>query len=47
MPKGKDYVAFEPMSAPTNALISGEGLRLVEPNDEFRAVFRIRVESED
>ena len=44
-PKGKDYVAFEPMTAPTNALVSGDGLRLVEPNGQFRAVFRIRVEA--
>ncbi len=42
-PKGKDYIAFEPMTAPTNALVSGEGLRLVAPNDQFRTVFRIRV----
>jgi aldose 1-epimerase len=44
-PKGKDYIAFEPMTAPTNALVSGEGLRLVEPNGGFRAVFRIRVDA--
>jgi hypothetical protein len=30
----------EPMTAPTNALRSGRGLRLVEPG----ATFRIRVE---
>jgi aldose 1-epimerase len=44
-PKGENYVAFEPMTAPTNALVSGEGLRLVEPNGRFRAVFRIRVDA--
>lgn len=44
-PKGKDYVALEPMTAPTNALTSGRGLNLVEPGAEFRAAFRIRVDA--
>jgi len=44
-PKGKELVALEPMTAPTNALASGRGLRLVEPEASFRAVFRIRVEA--
>ena len=43
-PVDKDYVALEPMTAPTNALRSGRGLRLVEPGGAFRASFRIRVE---
>ena len=43
-PKSKDYIAFEPMTAPANALISGEGLRLVEPHGQFRAIFRIRID---
>jgi aldose 1-epimerase len=38
-----DYLAFEPMTAPTNALVSGKSLRLVEPGSTFRAAFRIRV----
>ena len=42
-PHGHDYLAFEPMTAPTNALISGEGLRLVAPGETFRARFRFRV----
>jgi len=45
-PKGKDYIALEPMTAPANALISGDGLRLVEPHGQFRAVFRIRIDLE-
>ncbi|MGB7972076.1 MAG: aldose 1-epimerase [Candidatus Deferrimicrobiaceae bacterium] len=44
-PKGKEYVALEPMTAPTNALMSGNGLQLVEPGDRFRAAFRIRVDA--
>ncbi len=43
-PKGKDFVALEPMTAPTNALVSGRGLQLVEPGAEFRTAFRIGVE---
>jgi len=42
-PHDHDYLAFEPMTAPTNALISGEGLRLVAPGETFRAKFRFRV----
>jgi aldose 1-epimerase len=44
-PKDKDFIAFEPMTAPTSALTSGQGLRLVEPGAEFRASFRISVRS--
>jgi len=43
-PKDKDYIALEPMTAPTNALTSGRGLRLVKSGEQFRAVFRIRVD---
>ena len=42
-PKGKDFIALEPMTAPTNALSSGRGLRIIEPRNEFRAAFRISV----
>ena len=42
-PAGQDHVALEPMMAPTNALTSGRGLRVVEPGRECRAVFRIGV----
>jgi aldose 1-epimerase len=44
-PKDKDYVALEPMTAAANALVSGWGLRLVEPGGRFRAEFRIRVDT--
>lgn len=43
-PKSKDYVALEPMTAPTNALTSGRGLQLVEASGKFRSAFRIRVD---
>jgi len=43
-PGGRDHVALEPMTAPTNALASGRGLRLVAPGDAFHATFRIGVD---
>jgi galactose mutarotase-like enzyme len=42
-PPGKDFVALEPMTAPTSALTTGRGLSLAEPGGRFRAAFRIRV----
>lgn len=42
-PGDLDVVCFEPMTAPTNALASGDGLRLVEPGGRFRAAFRLSV----
>jgi aldose 1-epimerase len=45
VPKGKDFVALEPMTAPTSALTNGRGLRLVEPGKEFRAALRIGVQA--
>ena len=44
-PKDRPFIALEPMTAPTNALVSGRGLRLVEPGAKFSASFRIRVTS--
>jgi aldose 1-epimerase len=43
-PKGKDFLALEPMTAPTNALISQDGLRILEPGRQFLASFRITVQ---
>lgn len=43
-PAGKDFVALEPMTAPTSALTSGRELTIVEPGGRCRALFRIRVE---
>ncbi len=42
-PPGQNYIAIEPMTAPANALISGNGLRVVMPGDSFRAAFSIEV----
>jgi aldose 1-epimerase len=44
-PKDKDYIALEPMTAPTNALTSGRGLHVVAPGERYRAEFRIRINS--
>jgi aldose 1-epimerase len=37
------YVCFEPMTAPINALVSGDGLASVPPGGSFRAEFSVRV----
>jgi len=37
------YICFEPMTAPVNALVSGEGLGNVAPGGSFRAEFSVRV----
>jgi aldose 1-epimerase len=42
-PADRAFLALEPMTAPTDALSSGRGLRQVEPGGRFRAAFRIRV----
>ncbi len=44
-PPDREFVALEPMTAPTSALTSGTGLALVEPGGRYRAVFRVRVEA--
>jgi aldose 1-epimerase len=43
-PRDKPFVALEPMTAPTNALVSGSGLSFAEAGAPFHASFRIRVE---
>jgi aldose 1-epimerase len=39
------YICFEPMTAPVNALVSGDGLRSVPPGGSFRAEFSVRVQA--
>jgi aldose 1-epimerase len=40
-PPGNDFICFEPMTAPTNALRSGDGLTVVAPGEEYRAAFTV------
>ena len=42
-PSTLDVICFEPMTAPVNALASGDGLRLVAPGELFTAAFSIAV----
>ena len=45
-PPGQDFVALEPMTAPTDALRSGWGLQTVAPGQTFDATFAIDVSKE-
>jgi aldose 1-epimerase len=42
-PADLDAVAFEPMTAPTNALVSGEDLRMLPAGESFTAGFAIAI----
>jgi aldose 1-epimerase len=42
-PLAEEVVCFEPMTAPTDALRSGDGLRLVAPGEQDETVFEIAV----
>ena len=42
-PRGAQFICFEPMTAPANALRSGEGLELLAPGEQRRQRFRIEV----
>jgi aldose 1-epimerase len=42
-PAGQPFVAIEPMTAPTDALRSGDGLRAATADEPFRAAFAIEV----
>jgi galactose mutarotase-like enzyme len=43
-PAGAQFICFEPMTAATNALRSGSGLRRVRPGEAFTAVFSLTVD---
>jgi aldose 1-epimerase len=43
-PAGAQFICFEPMTAPANALRSGWGLRLLAPGERFSAAFAVSVE---
>jgi galactose mutarotase-like enzyme len=43
-PAGQALLCFEPMTAPTNALISGRGLTFATPGGAFAAAFSIAVQ---
>jgi aldose 1-epimerase len=42
-PPERDFICFEPMTAPANALCRGEGLTVVEPGTEYSAEFTVAV----
>ncbi|HST34848.1 MAG TPA: aldose 1-epimerase [Solirubrobacteraceae bacterium] len=42
-PSGEDFICFEPMTAPTNALISRDALPVVAAGETFQAEFSIAV----
>jgi aldose 1-epimerase len=42
-PRGGKFICFEPMTAPANALRSGEGLRVLAPGERFLASFSVAV----
>ena len=43
-PAAASLICFEPMTAPTNALVSGSSLPLAQPGGEYRAGFAITVD---
>jgi galactose mutarotase-like enzyme len=42
-PPDRDFICFEPMTAPANALNSGDGLQLAQPGNEYQAAFAIGI----
>jgi aldose 1-epimerase len=45
-PEDDDVIAFEPMTAPTNALVSSQDLTMLEPGQDYEASFSISVTGE-
>ena len=42
-PADDEVICYEPMTAPTNALVSGDGLRWVAPGEDFEARFAVAI----
>jgi aldose 1-epimerase len=42
-PAGQQFICFEPMTAPTNALVSRDELPIVQPGEVYRAAFSVSV----
>jgi galactose mutarotase-like enzyme len=42
-PNGRQFICFEPMTAPANALRSGTGLRVLGAGERYRASFSVQV----
>lgn len=42
-PPEKDLISFEPMTAPTNALVDGRGLTVVAPGEAYEAAYAVAV----
>jgi aldose 1-epimerase len=42
-PQGGQFICFEPMTAPANALRSGSGLHVLAPGERYRAMFALSV----
>ena len=43
-PREAQFICFEPMTAPTNALRSGTGLSMLAPGERQRSRFSVLVE---
>ena len=43
-PRAGQFICYEPMTAPANALRSGVGLRVLKPGERHRATFTLRVQ---
>jgi galactose mutarotase-like enzyme len=46
-PEGESFVAWEPMTAQTNALVTGDGLEFVGPGATTSSTFVVEVAADD
>ncbi len=44
-PRAGRFICFEPMTAPANALRSGDGLRLLAPGERYSTTFALRIKN--